>query len=397
MADKAPYNVFSVFIRKIGYSVGLEHTFERLRDFAELYARSESLTLGRLLKLLHAPKPEGWGLKDENRHILDFLRSIEVIDIRRGEVSVLELGEALGILCKTSTEEAFVKQLRILLIHQLILSDGDVFLNGLASCFDGDEFAARMTRLIHFKWDVLEREFASDYQRRAIYSAVNMEVQSNNPGSRGRMPGREVDLTRLKVLRAPLAVAGSARPNPSVSSQYIKKSLPRRKAWAVSLGLAESDGTPTATGHRVLANMASAYQCGPCCVAVWPLVHELQTPMLLPLLSSQKFHSLNFWQSLSLVVAAVTGAIEETEVTSGLGPVRRIYDAYRSLNLRQSMIRRELGSRVLYRCIIMRAIESGSIENWPEFLTQANLLDTRGFHIRKSVSADYALSFEGVK
>ncbi len=76
MVDRVPSKEFSVFIRKIGYSVGLEHTLERLNDFARLYGCQDTLSYADISRLLHSPKPDGWGLDRNNEHILDVLRSL---------------------------------------------------------------------------------------------------------------------------------------------------------------------------------------------------------------------------------------------------------------------------------------------------------------------------------
>ena len=134
MADKAQFNQFSIFINKIGYSVGLEFTLERLRDFASLYANSNSLSYADVSRLVQSDKPDGWGL--DNYHVLDVLQSLGVVSVRRGQVAVQEVGEALGILKKFHMQGAlkqtiFDVGLNFIFAHALVRADGDIFLNAL--------------------------------------------------------------------------------------------------------------------------------------------------------------------------------------------------------------------------------------------------------------------------
>jgi hypothetical protein len=187
MVDRARSKEFAVFIRKIGYSGGLEYTLERLRDFARLYGGQDTLTYADISRLLHAPKPNGWGLDRNNEHILDVLRSLGVVDVRRGEVAVLEAGDALGVLKRLQDGgPAFDDSIKFIFAHSLSLADGDVFFNALASCFDAEEFARRLLRMVEFKWNLLKplliaSSSACDLQ---LHQYRNAGEQSGQPRQR---------------------------------------------------------------------------------------------------------------------------------------------------------------------------------------------------------------------
>ena len=92
MADIAESDQFSIFMRKIGYSVALEHTFSRLIDLANVYAANCHIALADWQNLVY----EKWELKTDN--IADVFRALEVIQRARGTINVLPMLDMLGVL-----------------------------------------------------------------------------------------------------------------------------------------------------------------------------------------------------------------------------------------------------------------------------------------------------------
>lgn len=396
MVEKARSNLFTVFMRKIGYSVGLEHTLDRLTDFARMYASQEVLGYADINRLLHADKPIGWGLDKNNEHILDVFRSLGVIDVRKGEVAVLELGDSLGILKRlVESEGDFLVCAKLLFAHALVLADGDIFLNALAASFEPAEFDQRIRSLIEYKWTVLERHFVSAQQRNAIYAAVNIEAQINNPGSRGKgLATKTLDPMRLRTSRGSLSSA-TARPDIYISDPYLSKALPRRKAWAVSLGLATDDGTPTTEGIALINALVTCGYAGPACVVLWPLEHELSSPTFANM-KSVEFPVLSSWDFLTLVGRGL-GALpsnlqspgEEEQVFKTLS---RIISIFKDLNKSKSILRTELPVRVAYQCIAGLAAISGSLPELPDMLAKEQRSPSPRIIARPSRLAEFALS-----
>lgn len=394
MVDRAPSKEFSVFIRKIGYSVGLEHTLERLNDFARLYGGQDTLSYSDISRLLHAPKPAGWGLDRNNEHILDVLRSLGVVDVRRGEVAVLEVGDALGMLMQLQGDGgAFRTSARFIFAHSLALADGDIFFNALAACFDPEEFARRLLRMIEFKWTLLEGHFSSSHHRAAIYSAINVEAQENNPGSRGKGRLNEPpDPTRLRHTRGALAPQVT-RPEPKISAPYLAKALPRRKAWAVSLGLASETGELTETGERLLRILGDVGYCGPSCIAMWPLRHELLNPLYTSVRDTE-FPVLDSW-SFMLLIGRGMGLLGSTDRDAGEGEIlllRRLVQTYRAINTSKSIVRAELPVRVAYRCALSLSMGEHSVPNYPALITEEQRSPYPRIVARPSRLAEAALS-----
>jgi hypothetical protein len=394
MVDRVPSKEFSVFIRKIGYSVGLEHTLERLNDFARLYGCQDTLSYADISRLLHSPKPDGWGLDRNNEHILDVLRSLGVIDVRRGEVAVLEAGDALGMLMKLQGDcLAFRDSARFIFAYSLAMADGDIFFNALAACFDPEEFAKRLLRMIEFKWTLLEGHFSSSHQRAAIYSAINVETQENNPGSRGKGGlGDAPDPARLRQARGALAPQVS-RPEPKISGPYLAKALPRRKSWAVSLGLASDSGVPTPVGERLLKTLAEAGYCGPSCIAMWPLGHELLSPAYMALREAE-FPVLDSW-SFMLLIGRGMGLLGAADTEGGddeVSLLRQLVQTYRALNTSKSIVRTELPARVAYRCALSLSMGRDSVADYPALIDREQRSPSPRILARPSRLAESALS-----
>ena len=68
MAAIAQSDSYTIFIRKIGYSVGLEHTLDRLGNLYALYSSSKDVTVSSWRELVRGN--DKWRLKSDN--ITDF-------------------------------------------------------------------------------------------------------------------------------------------------------------------------------------------------------------------------------------------------------------------------------------------------------------------------------------
>lgn len=395
MVARAHSSDFAIFMRKIGYSVGLEHTLARLSDFARVYGGSETITIGDLKRLLHAAPPDGWGLQPQNEHILDFLRSIEVLSVRGADVGVLELGEALGILWKTMAPEGFRDSLRLLLTHELVLADGDVFLNALAVQFDEAAFNAAMGRLLEHKWSILEQTFQSTQQRTAIYKAVNIELQDNNPGSRGIGGAKTGPLGANPTAQpGPLSAVNASRPPIRISQNYVAKTLGRRRAWATSLGLAHASGAPTVAGEGLLRTLASAGYAGQACMSTWPLAHELETPLFTAMRLPSQVPVQSSWDMM-LLVGRGLGMLGSQLRACGQADIDALLDVIRtfhSLNQSRSIVRNEVPVRVAYRCLLAHAIGNAEVPNYPEGIRHEQERPSPRVIARSSRVAELALS-----
>jgi hypothetical protein len=376
---------FDVFIRKLGYSVGLENLLERFRDFGESYGSRETFGYADLLNLVHGK----WGLK--NAHVLDVFRSLDVVLLNRGEIGVLETGDALGILWHQRRQVDYEQSTRFLLAYALIVADGDIFLNALASSFEPSEFSARVTRMIEYKWTVLENVFSTPLQRSDIYRSVNIEIQGNNPGSRG-LSQKEGPLARPEpgvVHLGPLQ-STSDRPPIQLSADYMRKVLSSRRGWAISLGLADDLGIPTAGGQRFLEVLYQNGFAGPACFSAWPLNHELYSPLFRHFEAPAKHDS---WALMLLVGVALNLVDKQDGWTpqiheSGIEQLRSIFPIYWNLNQSKRMVRNQLLARVAYRYVIACAIPGGRPIPAPEIAEREQERPSPRIHVRPSREAE---------
>jgi hypothetical protein len=399
MLATARSNEFGIFIRKIGFSVGLEYTLDRLRDFATIYASKEVFSYGDVNRLLHAPKPNGWGLEKSNEHVLDVMRSFGVLSVSKGEVSVLELGEALGILRKLQNDAHFELSLRFLFVHALILADGDIFLNALAARFDSVDFCDRATRMLEYKWSVLEETFPTSSRRAAIYQAVNIETQDGNPGSRGYgVGGRSAIHDRSTISRRTGPLQNRIdRPKVQISEAYLRKALPRRKAWARSVELIDEAGDLTQLGSSFLEVLGNKGLGGPSCLAVWPLASELTSPVFARMqLPGQVIYS--SWNFMVLIGQALHLLGSEQKVTSpadhslGIGLMVTFLNTFRSLNHSKRILRKELPGRVAYRCALAWNIGKKAIPPYVDIIAKEQQKPAPRIVARSSRFAEIALS-----
>jgi hypothetical protein len=395
MVEKARSNIFSIFMRKIGYSVGLENTLERVYDFANLYGCNDTISYGDITRLLHAEKPAGWGLDKKNEHILDLFKALGVVEVKRGEVSILELGDALGILRRlVVNDDDFLICCKVLLTHSLILADGDIFLNAIASAFDPVEFKRLITAQIEYKWSALENNFSSAAHRAAFYAAVNVESQPTNPGSKGKGLSSAPDLMRLKAFRGGSLLTKAGRPDISIPDSYLLKVLPRRKAWAHSLGLVDDAGRETLQAASMMQTLIRAGFAGPNCMAIWPLDHELRNPTFFSI-DPISFPRLSSWELIVLIgrgLGIMPPKYDEVSNDVQIDLLKKFVHHFKSLNQTKSIIRTELPVRVAYRCFLGLSAIGCKVGNLPEIIISEQEKSTPGVIARPSGLAEMALS-----
>lgn len=353
MVDTALSDSFDLFMRKIGYSVGLEDTFKRLRDFSELYASVKTITFGDINRLVH--NTDCWGLK--NDHILDVLRSLNVLMVRRDDVAVLEAGDALGICRRVVEGDQFDRCLQFIFASSIIQSDGDIFLNALAARFDPGEFERALVAMVEHKRNVLEKSFKSPAHRKLMYDAINIEAQVTNPGSRGgvRISGNKQGGPLLGIGRKGpfenLTPGYTKRPNVEISGDYIRKTLPKRKGWAISLGLATSDGQITDGGERLLMRFKNAGFSGPNAMAMWPLASEVnRTRFARVEYDAPKISAWDFYLLVDDALGVSKGAASYSANAheEAIVQLSRIFSEYRNLNHAKRMIRNQLPIRIAF-------------------------------------------------
>ncbi|MCL6678996.1 hypothetical protein LZ519_06655 [Sphingomonas sp. RG327] len=337
-----PYSALS---HKIGWSVGLEYTFDRVRRLVEIYAEQGDLTYGMWSELV----TKEWGLK--NFHITDFFGSIDLISASGRTLYVQPTLDVLSILWRALPAEKRDDALRLVLAVRFVLDDGDIFLNCLASEFDPDATRSSLIAMGTYKIAALKRVFPSSAVQAKIFKLVKVDTQPTNKGSKGKA-GETLASRRLEELSHR---TGSLSAVPSeeitVSDDYLRKVLGRRRDWATSLGLATDKGKLTGKGRRFLDVLTDAGFCTSGeAFAVWPLHHQFRRLAIKP--ERIDAPDLNMWSFLAVVYSAMGGAadprIDEASLERIIEFLARCYQTYRLTNKGMAVLKNELPTYVAY-------------------------------------------------
>lgn len=246
---------FSAFIRKVGYSVGLEKSLERFSDFCRAYAATPQLKHSDWLSLVE----DKWDLK--TTHIADVFSSLKMVQVNSQGVFAGPIGEAGGLVVRLLSDPLQQERaLQCLFGLSVMLSDGDVFFNCLSAAFDPKETPKKLIGMVICKRQELFRVFKSQQEREAIATAITIERQKTNKGgaSKGgvesRVQGGLSGAFKGLGLPAPVDVNSMEPP----SADYLRHVLPARKEWARSLSLCEKDGAIRDEGWQFLKALGEA-------------------------------------------------------------------------------------------------------------------------------------------
>ncbi|THF60383.1 hypothetical protein [Pseudothauera rhizosphaerae] len=332
---------YRLLIRKIGYSVGLEHTLERVRDLADLYAGEGSVTSSNISELLRTK----WGLKTNN--ILDFFNELDLVRSEANTIFVLPTLDALAILRRELTETDFELALRAVLLCSMLSSDGDIFLNCLSAHFDRDAVRARLISMVELKRARVKAVIRTPQAARKIDRFIAIETQKTNKG--GAVAGQGINALHrremLEIKRGPLA-AESSMPA-AVSDDYLRKVPGRRRDWAITLGLIDDEGSLTGSGERLMALFARLEQEGTGTFTFWPYPDELRQLNLKDsdvLWVTPDRESIIYGLKEVMTSEAFGAALCPHEAT--VEWLIAIFASYRALNPARSMVRVELPLRV---------------------------------------------------
>jgi len=346
---------YRFLMRRIGYSVGLENTLERLQDLAELYAAKGDVTCAAWDML----KRERWGLgrkakgKDWSEdHIGDVFHSLGIMSSSRNSIHILPTLDELGLIYKIDREN-FKKASSYIFAKQVLLSDGDVFLNCVAAESDKTKTKRLLKNMVEDKRRAVKNAIKNPDLRERLHHIISIETQRKNHGSAGN--SRNLSSIRSEPLmdRSIPLRASAEQKAPEISNDYMKKVPPKRRLWADSLGLyCNNEGSLTSDGNRFLNSLMDFGFCTSSgSYSVWPLKHELgQMGIKAENLGAPGF---NMWEFLWNVWVALSGeknsrqpgADTDVEMLSFIG---EIFSAYRDLNVRRTILRKEIPVQIIY-------------------------------------------------
>ncbi|MDE0039846.1 MAG: hypothetical protein OXU77_20155 [Gammaproteobacteria bacterium] len=395
MAATAHADPYAIFMRKIGYSVGLESTLHRVNDLVATYLRDGDVSLASWDRLVSGP--DHWDLKTTN--IADVFRSLGLIHRTAGDVLVLENLDAMAIAGTLLQRPSEIAEARaFLLLWAILVNDGEIFVNVLLAGFKDRNIEKVLTTMMHQKRSALASVAKGKESIARINRIINIDRQVSNRGSAGA--GRSVgSLRRTEPLRSS---SSRFRPNGRsdeivFSDDYFRKVPPRRRDWARDLGLWEDELGLTQRGKDfVRALRVSGYVDAQGVFTFWPMDYELRRSGLHSNLLPEAPKSL--WTTLLDFADAYSGrALSET---SGSDPseavtlLRQIIAVYRRLHVRKGMLRRELPILVAYPVLVACASATrSSVVNMPDAIA-AEQSGMRRIAFRRSRNMGGALTIK---
>ena len=393
MAATAHSDPYGIFLRKIGYSVGLEQTLERFGDLQKLYVESGDVTLASWSELV-GPNT-GWQLKTDN--IADVFYSLDFIYRTSGDVLVLANLDAAAIAAKMTYGSREIEDARsFIFLWAVLVNDGEIFVNLLLANFEEEQIRHKLEALIKYKREVLATAMPGRDAIKRIERIITIERQERNKGSAGA--GKTVaSLKRTEPLEKSKRGDSSAsiREAAEISDDYFRKVPPRRKDWARKLGLWQDERGLTIRGRTFKeALRASGYIIDEGLFVFWPMDYELVRSGFKPnLIGGSK----SLWQTL-VDMGKAFAELRVKPFSSGdtdtlVDQLESMMQVYRSLHTRKSMLRREMPITVAYPSLIATACaKREAVIDVPRALDAERKGDKRRLSLRRSRNTGGALS-----
>lgn len=363
MVATAHSDPYAVFLRKIGYSVGLEFTAERVDGLVARYLQDRDLTVGGWNELVTGRREDGkWGRdKSAEKHIADFLYSLRLIQNTTGDVLVLENLDAMAIATSMLTNKCDRDAARdFLLLWSILVNDGEIFVNLLLAGFQERRIKDTLRAMMLQKRSHLLKLMAGKASVGRINRVITIERQERNRGSAGA--SRSVTSLRrtepLQVERGS-GYTASERERIEFSDDYFRKVPPRRRDWASSLGLWDGErGRLSQRGHKFIDRLReTGYIDAYDRFTFWPMDYELVRSGFRPDLFGENTRTL--WTSLLDFGDAYAGlrvkAPAERDPDAALSLIGEMMTVFRSLHVRKAMLRRELPVLVAYPAAVALA------------------------------------------
>lgn len=391
MAATVPTDPYAIFLRKIGYSVGLEHTLDRVNHLLRTYIHKRDVTLASWGQLV-----ADWGLKSEN--IADVFFSLRVIHRTPGDVLVLENLDAMAIAHSLLEEPSKAREAcAFLFLWAILINDGEIFVNLLLADFEERRIKETLSTMMQNKRASLANSTTGRSSAARINRVINIDRQETNRGSAGT--GRSVaSLRRTEPLQPPRAANRSLSRTDEImfSDDYFRKVPPKRRDWARALGLWDKTTGLTQRGQDFVRGLTeSGYIDSEGVFTFWPMDYELRR---------NGFHAnqvpyppKTLWTTLLDFGRAYSG-IELKETTStdrsdAVTLVANVMDVFRTLHVRKAMLRRELPILVAFPAVVACATATRTpVLNLPDAIEAEQRGEQRRIAFRLSRNTGGALT-----
>lgn len=386
MAATAHADPYAIFMRKIGYSVGLENTVDRISELVGTYLRDKDVSVASWRELVSSP--EHWHLKTTN--IADVFRSLRLIHRTAGDVLVLENLDALAIASTVLDRPSHVADARaFLVLWAMLVNDGELFVNLLLAGFEERKIEQVLTSMIHRKRAALATVVKSKESMARINRIINIDRQLSNRGSAGGARS----IASLKRTEPLGSVSSSFRPSTRsdeivFSGDYFRKVPPRRRDWARDLGLWAGDAGLSQRGKEFISALTeSGYVEPEGGFTFWPMDYEMRRSGFYANQLPRKPKSL--WTTLLDFAGAYSGVTVRESVGSDASEtvtlIREIMGVYKTLHVRKAMLRRELPILVAYPVVVACAAATGApVVNLPDAIAAEQRGEHRRIAFRRS-------------
>ena len=349
MAATVHADPYAIFMRKIGYSVGLESTFDRVNDLVVTYIRDRDVSLASWRGLVSSR--DHWHLKAPD--IKDVFYSLRLIHNTPGDVLVLENLDAMAIastLLGHPSKDADARA--FLMLWAILVNDGEIFVNLLLAGFEHRRIEEVLTTMMQRKRSALANVLPGKQSLARINRIINIERQVSNRGNTGA--GRSTTFfKRTEPLGSPMSAfrPGTRTDEIVFSDDYFRKVPPKRRDWARSLGLWDGAAGLTQRGKDFISGLtASGYVDAHGGFTFWPMDYELRRSGFHP--NQLPGPPKSLWDTLFDFAAAYSGLrLRETtacDPDDAVALISQIISVYRSLHVRKGMLRRELPILVAY-------------------------------------------------
>ncbi|AQZ49999.1 hypothetical protein [Martelella mediterranea] len=402
MVATAHSDPYAIFMRKIGYSVGLEYTAERVGDLASRYLKDRDITAASWHELVTGSKDEGnWGRdKSAEKHIGDFFNSLRLIHRTSGDVIALENLDAIAIASELLGEEEENQAARdFLFLWAILVNDGEIFVNLLLAGFEEQAIKDTLRAMMRNKRGEAVEYLKGKATAQLINRVITIERQEKNKGSAGG--GQSVaSLRRTEPLQSERAARLGMDEDDEIefSDDYFRKVPPRRRDWAISLGLWDEKKGLTQRGHDFLDGLRQrGYIDTTDYFTFWPMDYELVRSGFRPDLFGDD--TKNLWTCLVDFAEAYAGLHvkpnAKNDVDAAVEVIGEMIEVFRSLHVRKAMLRRELPITIAYpSAIAMGCARRKPVLDLPSAILAEQKGEQRRLALRPSRHTGGALSIK---
>jgi len=402
MAATAHSDPYAIFMRKIGYSVGLEYTTERVEDLVSRYLQDRDITAASWHELVTGSKEEGnWGRdKSAEKHIGDFFNSLRLIQRTSGDVLALENLDAIAIASEIlATNEENRAARDFIFLWAVLVNDGEIFVNLLLAKFEEQAIKDTLRAMMLNKRSEAIEHLKGKASAQRINRIITIERQEKNKGSAGG--GQSVSSLRRTEPLQPERTTGLGTDEDNdieFSDDYFRKVPPRRRDWAISLGLWDEEKGLTQRGQEFLDGLReSGYIGARDCFTFWPMDYELVRSGFRTDLFGNETKSL--WTCLVDFGKAYAGIRvkpnAESDADAAVELIGEMIEVFRSLHVRKAMLRRELPITIAYPSAIALACARGKpVLDLPSAIMAEQKGEKRRLALRSSRHTGGALSIK---